>query len=194
MAPKKCLSIDIKDLLDIEKSFITESITVGSSVMLSDDSDENYIKIYVYTDNNGKLSWVFKERVLKEREQTEEKNIKSQQPLKQKQTKSKTKDPDKMRKNAKDLRPFVENIIKIFKEEKDIEVGIKRLQLFLTDFNEALSNVRNKPTKKTDYNIFISEAMKNMGGTNFTSKERMAEAVKMWKAKAKAKAKSLLDA
>ena len=56
--------------------------------------------------------------------------------------------------------------------------------MFLTDFNEALSNVRNKPTKKTDYNIFISEAMKNMSGTKFTSKERMAEAVKMWKARA----------
>ena len=173
MPPKKCPTIDAKDLLDIEKSLITESITVGSSVVLSDDSDDKYKKIYVYTDNNGKLSWVFKERILIEEEEDKVK-VKA---------KIKAKDTDKMRKNAKDLRPFVENIIKILQEDKDIQVGINRLQLFLTDFNEALSNVRNKPAKKTDYNIFISEAMKNMGGTNLTSKERMAEAVKMWKAR-----------
>ena len=178
MPPMKNTSIDSKDLLDIEKSLISDSITVGSSVTLSDDSDESYKKVYVYTDINGKLSWVFKERILI--------GCQSTKVLSTSQTKvvRNTKDPDKMRKNAKDLRPFVENIIKTFQEEKDIEVGIKRLQLFLTDFNEALSNVRNKPTKKTDYNIFISEAMKNMSGTKFTSKERMAEAVKMWKARA----------
>ena len=115
MPPRINTFIDSKDLLDIEKSLISDSITVGSSVTLSDDSDENYKKVYVYTDINGKPSWVFKERILI--------GCQSTKVLSTSQTKvvRNTKDPDKMRKNAKDLRPFVENIIKTFQEEKDIE-------------------------------------------------------------------------
>ena len=54
MPPRINTFIDSKDLLDIEKSLISDSITVGSSVTLSDDSDENYKKVYAYNNNNNR--------------------------------------------------------------------------------------------------------------------------------------------
>lgn len=194
-----------RDILELENCYMSSSVKVGDEAFIVDDTNPTFSKRYLYTIINGKHTWVYQEHIMTEDTPSNNKDLPqvpqdaiSTTPVNVSTAKSATAKGGRRKKQTsstaestnvappdteRDLKQQLQDILAMIKENNTNDAYIA-LTKFMQE-NEEVLHAQKKPRKRTAYNEFVSNTMSALSTTHkhLTSKERMAEAVRLWKEK-----------